>query len=148
MPQLVKRGKWVFGWCVVSVNGNVVIPPEAFDEYGFQDGKNVILMSGSKTSGGFAVTMQSRLSRSKLPVPVEEISGAGTIHIGNRLFYHTKINTGGILQIPLPVLEGYGIKTGDRLLAVRGSGLGTGFIVRGPIVQEALKHPELEIFHS
>jgi hypothetical protein len=148
MPQLAKGGKWVFGWSAVSGNGTIVIPPEAFNEYGFQDGENVILMNGSKTSGGFTVTTQSRLSKSKLPVPIEEISGAGIIHIGNRLFYSTKINAGSTIQIPLSIIHGYGIKIEDRLLAVRGSGLGTGFIVRGPIVQEALRHPELKTFYA
>lgn len=146
MPQLAKGGKWVFGWSAVSGNGTIIIPPEAFNEYGFHDGEDVILMSGSKTSGGFAITTLSHLSKSKLPVPVQEISGAGTIRRGNRLFYHTKIDTGGTLKIPPSVLDGYGIKAEDRLLVVRGSGLGTGFIVRGPIVQEALNHPEPETF--
>jgi hypothetical protein len=37
------------------------------------------------------------------------------------------------------------IRPGDRLLAVRGSGRALGFVAGGPIYDEALKHPELEI---
>ena len=39
-----------------------------------------------------------------------------------------------------------GVKPGDRLLAVRGSRYGLGFVARGPIYEEAVKHPELEVF--
>ena len=36
MPQLVKGGKWVFGWIVVGRLKKIRIPPEAYNEYGFQ----------------------------------------------------------------------------------------------------------------
>jgi hypothetical protein len=39
-----------------------------------------------------------------------------------------------------------GVHPGDRLLVVRGSGRALGFVARGPILDEALKHPELEVF--
>jgi len=39
-----------------------------------------------------------------------------------------------------------GVKPGDRLLAVRGSRYGLGFVAQGPIYEEALKHPELAVF--
>jgi hypothetical protein len=35
------------------------------------------------------------------------------------------------------------VKPGDRLLAVRGSGLALGFVARGPIYGGAAPHPEL-----
>jgi bifunctional DNA-binding transcriptional regulator/antitoxin component of YhaV-PrlF toxin-antitoxin module len=146
VPQLVKGGKWTFGWSAVSCNGTIVIPPEAFREYNFREGDEVVLMSGSRTSGGFALTTRSRLSRSKLSALVNGLSEAGKIHSRNRLFHQTTINKGGTLNLPSPFLDGYGIKAGDRLLVVRGSGLAPGFIVRGPIVEEALNHPELEMF--
>ena len=38
------------------------------------------------------------------------------------------------------------VQPGERLLAVRGSGRALGFVARGPIFAEALKHPELEVF--
>jgi hypothetical protein len=43
-------------------------------------------------------------------------------------------------------LKLYGIEPGDDLLVIRGSGLALGFAVRGPIVEEARNHPELERF--
>jgi hypothetical protein len=38
------------------------------------------------------------------------------------------------------------LKPGDRLLTVRGSCYGLGFVARGPIYEEALQHPELACF--
>jgi hypothetical protein len=46
MPQLVKGGKWVFGWCVVGPAGETQIPPEAYLEYGFQSGEKLVVIHG------------------------------------------------------------------------------------------------------
>ena len=45
MPQITKGGKWVFGWVVVGQNRQIVIPPEAYAEYGFQPGEAVIFFA-------------------------------------------------------------------------------------------------------
>jgi hypothetical protein len=39
MPQLVKGGKYVFGWSIVRENNMVKIPAEAFREYGYKKRK-------------------------------------------------------------------------------------------------------------
>jgi hypothetical protein len=38
------------------------------------------------------------------------------------------------------------VQPGERMLAARGSGYALLFLARGPIYEEALKHPELETF--
>jgi hypothetical protein len=53
MPQLTKGGKWVFGWCVVGLDGEIQIPPEAYIEYGFQPDETVVITLGSRHSGGY-----------------------------------------------------------------------------------------------
>ena len=73
MPQLVKGGKYVFGWSKVHPRGKIIIPPEAFEEYGFLAGEKVISMSGSKTSGGFGVTSLRLLEGSPLSSFIEEL---------------------------------------------------------------------------
>ena len=60
MPQLVKGGKYVFGWSKVSDEGKIVTPSKAFIEYHFKAGEKIILLSGSKTSGGFRLTKRAR----------------------------------------------------------------------------------------
>ena len=153
MPRLVKGAKWIYGWSKVSDKGNIVIPPEALKEYEVVEGEKVTLISGSKTSGGFGVIKHSRFMKSKLAGILDKsqeskLSETGVLLSGNRILYKTVILKGGSLNLPLDILAGYGIQTSNSLLVARGSGLAIGFIVRGPIVEEALAHPELEVFLS
>jgi 7,8-dihydropterin-6-yl-methyl-4-(beta-D-ribofuranosyl)aminobenzene 5'-phosphate synthase len=66
MPQLVKGGKWVFGWCIVGQDVEIRIPPEAHTEYGFQAGETVIITPGSRCSGGFGIGKAEKLANSPL----------------------------------------------------------------------------------
>ncbi len=64
LPQLVKGGKNVYGWSVVSNTGKIPIPAEALREYNFNTPCKVILLPGSKRSGGFGITTLSILKDS------------------------------------------------------------------------------------
>lgn len=127
MPQLAKGGKWVFGWVTVGPQREVVIPADAFAEYGFRVGEPVRFLRGSRRSGGFSVGRLERLAMAK-------------IDLSSRVFGQGTVGSGGKVQVP----EGVGVEPGTRLLVVRGSGLALGFLQRGPIYEEALSHPELE----
>jgi hypothetical protein len=129
MPQLVKGGKWVFGWTVVGPGGEVFIPPEAYTEYGFQSGEPVLFLSGSRTSGGFGIARRERLAESQIRL-VQRAVGEGLIGTNGRVNFPAHCD----------------LQPGERLLVVRGSGLALGFIQRGRIYAEALKHPEIEVF--
>ena len=41
MPQLVKGGKYIFGWSKVGKEGKIKIPPEAYEEYNLKKDKYV-----------------------------------------------------------------------------------------------------------
>ena len=129
MPQLVKGGKWVFGWVLVGSQGELAIPPEAWDEYGFQAGGEVAFLPGSWRSGGFGLST---------PRLLEEMTGL----LRTRVLARGRIAENGQLLVP-PAL---GIRPGARLLAIRGSGRALGFAAQGPIYDEALKHPALEVY--
>jgi hypothetical protein len=126
MPQLAKGGKWVFGWVIIGSSGEIAIPPEAYREYDFQAGDAVIFLKGSRRSGGFGVGRADR-------IPALLIK---------RALGHGQVDESGRVIAPPDV----GAQPGDRLLAVRGSGLALGLVARGPIYKEAMQHPELEIF--
>ncbi|MBN2116193.1 MAG: hypothetical protein JW730_06470 [Anaerolineales bacterium] len=129
MPQLVKGGKWVFGWSVVGPNGEAAIPPAAFDEYGFQPGEPVILLRGSQRSGGVGVARRETLAQSQIPLSKRAL-GEGRIDKDKRVIFPPQA----------------GFREGERLLVARGSGLALGFVQRGPIYEEAVRHPEIEVF--
>jgi hypothetical protein len=132
MPQLVKGGKWAYGWVVVGPKGELIIPPEAWREYKFQAGEETVFTPGSRRSGGFG------LSTPKLMAVISERFEGGEFRTLGRGRFDEERKT----MVPSEV----GVKSGDRLLAVRGSRYGLGFVAQGPIYEEALKHPNLEIF--
>jgi hypothetical protein len=111
--------------------GELTIPPEARDEYGFQPGEEAVFVPGSRASGGFGLSTPRLLAQmaGSLRAPI-----LARVHIGGD----------GLVVVP-PVV---GIRPGARLLAVRGSGRALGFVARGPIYDEALQHPELEMPRS
>jgi len=127
MPQLVKGGKWVFGWAFVEAGGELPIPPAAWDEYEFQVGDEVTFTPGSRRSGGFGLS-HARLTAGR-PLPMRALAGGRIVARG---------------RVTLPTA--LGVQPGDRLLVVRGSGRALGFVARGPIYEEASKHAELACF--
>ncbi|MBN1120909.1 MAG: hypothetical protein JXJ17_07505 [Anaerolineae bacterium] len=129
MPQLVKGGKWVFGWTIVNPSRLITIPPAAWIEYGFQVGDKIAFLKGSKTSGGFAIGRMVVLTQKSTPIIDHALA-------------HAEIAEAGRIALP-PTIN---VHTGDRLLVVRGSGLALGFLIKGPIIDEAINHPEIETF--
>ncbi len=129
MPQLVKGGKWVFGWVLVGPQGAVTIPPEAWNEYAFQTEDEVIFVPGSRRSGGFGLSTPRLLEQMGRPLQA-------------RILARGRIAENRQVTVPTAI----GVRPGDRLLAVRGSGKALGFVAEGPIYDEALKHPALEVF--
>lgn len=150
MPQLVKGGKHTFGWSVVSETGDIAIPPDAYAEYGFVEGETALVMSGSRKSGGFALSRLETFMNSSISGVLSEygeLPEGETVKIGPRFYCRVEIREGRF-SLPLKTLEKYGIKRGVALLTVRGSNVGLGFIAKGPIIEEAKKHHGLETFIS
>ncbi len=153
MPQLVKGGKHAFGWSRVGNMGRLIIPPEALEEYGLKESEKLILVPGSRTSGGFGLRSQESVRRSSLGVPKEidprlrqfRVAEGEVIQSKGKPYCWVQLRNRGV-TVPLEILEKYGIRIGDKLLAIRGSALAVSFAVRGPVVAEADKHPELEVF--
>lgn len=128
MPQLSKGGKWIFGWVVVGQHREIVIPPEAYEEYGFKPGEEIVFLHGSRTSGGFGLGRNEVLQHKE--------------HIWKRIFAKGIMEENRVVILP-SVVE---IQPGDRLLTGRGSGWALGFFQKGLIYDEALKHPEIDSY--
>jgi len=153
MPQLVKGGKHVFGWSRVGDTGRITIPPEAMEEYRLKESDKLILLPGSRTSGGFGLASRESLRRSPLGAAVDahpelvdfRVAEGKVVDCGGKPYCWVEVRNGGV-AVPPGTLGKYGVKVGDKLLVIRGSGLAVGLAVRGPIVEEANRHHELEIF--
>jgi hypothetical protein len=154
LPQLVKGGKYAYGWSEVGATGKVVVPSEALAEYNFTAPCKVFLLSGSARSGGFALTTASLLKNSVLSRPLDEtpklasfqLPEGETITVAGKPWCWVTLNTDGCITVPLKTLKQYGISAGDRLLSVRGSRFALAFCVKGPLIEEAKKHPNLTLF--
>jgi hypothetical protein len=68
------------------------------------------------------------------------------VRLEGRPFCWTSIEETGHITLSDEALREYEILPGDRLLTVKGSGLALGFALRGPLVDEALTHTEIEVF--
>ena len=154
MPRLVKGGKFIFGLSQVGPKGSIVIPPQAMEEYRFHDRDYVILMSGSRRSGGFGLTTRSIVEKSEIAGIIDSlpevfdyrIAEAQVVSYKTSLLCWTTIKTGGYIEVPPDTLSRYNIDVEDLLAVGRGSYLFVAFIARGPILDECRKHPELQVF--
>ena len=153
MPRLVKGGKYVFGWSEVYPEGKIVIPPEAYEDYRFQTGENVILMPGSRTSGGFSLTSLRLLEGTPLSALLLEIpqlsefsAGEGTLIAHKKRIFSWLRMQEGYIAAPSQTLENYGVRIGSLLLSVRGSSLALGFLIKGPLYDLAHRHRNIAVF--
>jgi hypothetical protein len=154
MPQLVKGGKHIFGWSKVSEEGKIIISPEACEEYNYTEGDKVIVMSGSKTSGGFSVLKIKMFMESSLSEMIKEIPRLMKPNLQreeilkhkNKKLCWTLIGKNCSITFSHKTLQEYNINVGDMLLAARGSVLDISFLSKGPILDEALKCPDLDVF--
>jgi hypothetical protein len=154
MPQIAKGGKYIFGWSLIGQDGRIQIPLEAQDEYHLVSEDNVILISGSKTTGGFAVTTKTLLQQSELsdvlvshPALAECQIGEGeAMRYKGRLYSWVGLGQGGILTLSSTTLSAYEVKHGEYLLVIRGSDIAFAMGAKGPLLEKAKRHTEIPVF--
>ncbi len=132
MPRLVKGGKWVYGWVIITEEGRLRLPESAQQHYGFKVGDRVFAIRGSCRSGGFGLTKQALLT-----------GGMVLKHIAEFI-----VDEKGCIQLQAEDQIHLGLCAPVQLLVVRGSRIALGFVAKGPIYEEALKHQELVIVSS
>ena len=156
MPQLVKGGKYVFGWAIINKDVRIRIPDETYDEYQLIKTDHVIILSGSRISGGFSIISPYAIINSKMGDSIFQLieyrketdsfdlEMFRIVKYGNRLISWTSIEKDKYFKISNEFIEELHLKTGDKLLVGRGSGLGPAFIAKGAIYEEALNHDLFE----
>jgi hypothetical protein len=135
------------------MGGEIRIPPAALAEYGLSEGEPLILVPGSRTSGGFGLGSWESVQGSALGAALAAgvADGDPGLALGEafehrgRTYAWVALSNDGVAIRP-ETLARYGVRVGDRLLVIRSSGLALGFALRGPIVEEARSHIELPVF--
>jgi hypothetical protein len=150
VPQLAKGGKHVFGWSRVRANGRIVIPPEALAEYCLAESQALLLLPGSRTSGGFGLGAYDVVAESKRGAVLDacpelkdlRLDEGELVEWAGKPYSWVRLREGGI-SVPPRTLACYGVTIGDKLMVARGSGLAVGFVARGPLLTEGERHTEL-----
>lgn len=142
MPQLSKGGKFVFGISILRSDFTVRIPPQTIEEYKITADDDIILFTGSKSTGGFCVTCRRLLETSKLKHILNEcpVIGQDTapplefVRYKGRGYCRAKINENGILQLT-DVAAGYlGLEIGSELMVIRSSNIAFTMGAKGPLM--------------
>lgn len=68
MPQLIKGGKRILGWVVVGGQGELTLPPDTWDEYGFHPGQEVTFLPGSRSSSESGLSSPRLLAYMSAPL--------------------------------------------------------------------------------
>jgi hypothetical protein len=144
MPQMNKGGKFVFGWSIIRDNGNVSLPQMAIEEYKITSEKNVILISGSKRTGGFCVSSKELIDKSSINGLFKEhpslrdfkTKKGEFVKYKGRLYCWLPISGKGVLNLSKNTLKILSLKIQDKLLSIRGSNVAFVMGVKGPLIEK------------
>ncbi|MEF9921051.1 MAG: hypothetical protein RSC93_11545 [Erysipelotrichaceae bacterium] len=145
MPQMNKGGKFIFGFSSVNVNSVIHLPPMAVNEYRIAKEGKVIIVTGSKTTGGFVVTRKGLLTGSKIgDILIENpelndyiIEEGKFIHYKGRGYCWCAISKDGTLRLSQEMMDTLELKKGLKLLSIRSSDIAFTMGVRGPLLDKA-----------
>ena len=148
MPQLNKGGKFVFGLSVIHEDGSVRIPPQAMREYRMDEENEVILFTGSKSTGGFCVTRRGLLLPSALGHILTETPALtdGTLAPGEFVRYKGRSycrlprSGEGTLVLPARTMQFLQLAPGLELLSIRSSDVAFTMGAKGPLLDKAASY--------
>ncbi len=145
MPLVTKGGKYIFGWSRVNDDLTIQLPKPAVDEYAITAEGKVILISGSKRTGGFIVTRKGLLLASKIGNILKEnpsLSSYETeegqfIKYKGRLYCWCGLPETGMLGLKEEMIEALDISAGDMLLSIRSSDIAFCMGQKGELIERA-----------
>lgn len=145
MPQLNKGGKFVYGFSEISDEYTVQIPDQALCEYGVTKDNKIIIITGSKTTGGFCVTNKSLLSHSKLKHILDDCISLSNYSIDSGEFIRYKgrgyswlpISSAGVVRLTKDAMKYLNLVIGDKLMCIRSSDIAFMMGVKGPLIERA-----------
>ncbi len=144
MPQMNKGGKFVFGWSLINEDYTIQLPKMAVEEYKISSEEKVILISGSKKTGGFCVSRKEFIENSNInglftanPSLRDYKTNEGEfIKYKGRLYCWLTITNEGLLKLTDKILNDLSLKKGDKLLSIRGSDIAFVMGVKGPLIEK------------
>lgn len=145
MPQMNKGGKFIFGISMIRADGSVYLPTQAIEEYDILSEGEIILFTGSRSTGGFCVSRcglfaQSLLSHilSDNPMLAEHSLPEGTfVKYKGRSYCRLSVSANGRLVLTEEMLGFLHLNAGDELLAIRSSDIAFTMGAKGVLIERA-----------
>lgn len=145
MPQITKGGKFIFGISHIREDLTIQIPEQAVHEYALTDIENIILITGSKATGGFCITTYSLLSSSKLchiltdcpQLREQRLPMGKLITYKGRGYTWVPIGKGGIISLTPELMRTLSLQVHSELLAIRSSNIAFTMGAKGPLWEKA-----------
>lgn len=144
MPQMNKGGKFIFGISIMKEDFSVQLPTQAIEEYDITSENKVILITGSKKTGGFVVTRKGLLYDSKIgnilkdtPKLCEyEMPEGEFVQYKGRKYCWYNISENGVLKCSSEMLSIFEIDVNTKLLSIRSSDIAFTMGAKGPLLEK------------
>lgn len=155
MPQMRKRGKFIFGKSIIRESGVIQFPEQVIKEYDIASEGKIYLVTGSKKTGGFCVSRKGLLASSKLghilndnPRLRDYASKEGEfIKYKGRAYAWVKINGEGKISLGDDVMQYLKLEKDMKLLSIRSSDIAFTMGAYGPLLEESFKHEkEIKVY--
>ncbi len=117
------------------------VPAQAATEYHLAENEHIILIGGSKTTGGFCVTTLPLLAPSKLGHMLSEcpelrdraLPEGELVRYKGRSYTWLGIEAGGVVQFTAKLLSELDLHVGSELVAIRSSDIAFTMGAKGPL---------------
>lgn len=155
MPQMRKRGKFIFGKSLIRDGGIIQFPKQAIKEYDIASEGKIYLVTGSKKTGGFCVSRKGLLASSKLghilndnPQLRDYASKEGEfIKYKGRAYAWVSITADGKIYLSDEAMQYLQLKKDMKLLSIRSSDIAFTMGAYGPLLEESFKHDsEIKVY--
>lgn len=145
MPQISKGGKFIFGLSQIYDDYRIILPTQAVQEYSLTEENQIILLTGSKCTGGFCITRKGLLESSRLkhilidnPIlsNYECVEGE-FIRYKGRFYCWKEVAQNGTIRLNKDMLDFLDLKIGQQLLSIRSSNIAFTMGAKGPLLEKA-----------
>lgn len=148
MPQLNKQGKFVYGISIIKKDLSVQLPDQILREYSIAQSGKIIVLTGSKSTGGFCITSKEILEKSKLSHILNDLTKLRDYQLASGEFIQYKgrsyswipITESGLIQLPIEMMKFLGLSAGNELLSIRSSNIAITMGAFGPLLEKARRY--------
>jgi hypothetical protein len=131
VPQIRKGGTFIFCWSTIKSDFSIQFPIEVINEYDICSEDKVFLITGSKTTGGFAVSKKAFMEKSifnNIFIVYNDLGNYKTregdfLKYKDRKYTWIPINNEGKIFLNQDILSSLSLKINGILLSIKSSNI-------------------------